>query len=574
MRRLGWGYGISRAGRKSGSRYWTPQIPSELVSVIYNSTQVDLTGTYSGIGEDGFKWERSVDNGATYSEIGTSGSGVKTYSDTNASTRNKYMYRFRAYKGTKYSDYSPISTIDTTEWLTYWQTKIAAILNTTNCLARFDYTDLTTLTKDGSTQKVSRWNDKLGTGHDLIQNTGGYQPVWSNRGVLVNIVNFMKCASFTFTQPEEIYILTKLVSVPLNGSLFDGNGSNSGVVGNFSGAGYVTLQGYAGSFSADNVDGVRGQWSVIRVLFNGASSELQIDDNAPIVFNCGASNMSGFTLGARQDGANPSSQEVKDILVTKGGFSAPNKTIINEYLKIRKYIGNVVETKLISPALSLTFDDYPTSSGYWYTNGYATIQAKGVKVNAIVPTVWWNTATKNAMVQMFNDGHEILNHSDQHQDLSTLTAVQIETDINNANAIITGWGITLPVDFAIPIGGYVLAGDKLDVIKAHFNSCRNYYAVPNQYQDDANFIWHNTDKYNLPSVNWSDQLIQEVLYKRILDYAKFMKCGIILTCHGVQASAGNSWITVTWLGNLIDYANSIGLNIVKMSQLVALIDHI
>jgi peptidoglycan/xylan/chitin deacetylase (PgdA/CDA1 family) len=544
---------------------WNPPIPSGLVSVVFNATQANLTGTYSGIGEDGFKWEKSVDNGATYVEIGTTGSGVKTYSDTSVSTREKYMYRFRAYKGNKYSDYSPVSTIDVNEWLGYWQMAISAILNTTNCPARYDYTDLTTLTKDGSTQKISRWNDKLGSGHDLLQATSGSQPVWSTRGILLT-QQFMKTSGFTYAQGNEIFMLIKVKNMINQSYFFDGSVANSALIWNNFDQLQIKLQAYAGTLSAENFDLVSDLWTIVRVYFNGASSEFQIDDNAITYWNCGAGNMGGFTLAAKANGVNMTDMEVKDILLTKGGWTTGNKNIIYDYLKIRKYFGDLTDERLLSGAVCLTFDDYPES---FYVNGYAGIQARGIKFGAAVPISFLTITTWPYMQTMYADGHEIMNHTQNHANLSTKSAAEIETEVSTANASFAAKGINVISDFAYPISGYTITGDKLDVIKAHFNLARQYSSL------NVCLTWKNTDKYNLPSTNYQNYVNRvNQYYLRIIDYAKFMKCCLILTNHNVSNTVGQSIIPVAWLNEMIDYGQSVGIGFLKLSELNTLMTHV
>jgi len=55
--------------------------------------------------EDGFKIERRT-NGGSWSEVGSVGANVKSYTDDDIDDNNNYDYRVRAYKGGSYSEYS------------------------------------------------------------------------------------------------------------------------------------------------------------------------------------------------------------------------------------------------------------------------------------------------------------------------------------------------------------------------------------------------------------------------------------------------------------------------------------
>ena len=96
-------------------------------------------------------------------------------------------------------------------------------------VAWYDYTDLSTLTLTDSS--VSQWNDKLGSGHNLVQPTGAYQPKWTGEGILFDgIDNYMKTASLNLTQPETVYIIFKQLSWTYWDIIFDGSTSGSGML--------------------------------------------------------------------------------------------------------------------------------------------------------------------------------------------------------------------------------------------------------------------------------------------------------------------------------------------------------
>src|ERR1035437_7652790 len=82
-----------------------------------------------------------------------------------------------------------------------------SILTDGNTVAWYDFNQASTITKDAS-NNVSRWNDYLGSGHDLIQATTANKPVWSANGILSDgVTKIMKTATFTYNQPEFIYIV-------------------------------------------------------------------------------------------------------------------------------------------------------------------------------------------------------------------------------------------------------------------------------------------------------------------------------------------------------------------------------
>jgi hypothetical protein len=188
------------------------------------------------------------------------------------------------------------------------------ILKTGNEVFQYLASDLTTITKDVS-QFVSRWNDKLGSGRDLIQATGTNQPLWVTPGsvLLDGLDNFMKTAAIaSLDQPEFIIMVFRQVTWTNNDTVFDGATANKGKV--VQSATTPGLVGYAGAASAQNNNLAVNTWGIMRCLFNGVSSKLQINVTAATTFNCGTAHMGGFTLGARGDNTLFGNIEVKEII--------------------------------------------------------------------------------------------------------------------------------------------------------------------------------------------------------------------------------------------------------------------
>jgi hypothetical protein len=193
--------------------------------------------------------------------------------------------------------------------------------------------DLTTITKDGA-NAVSRWNDKLLSGRDLIQATGTNQPLWSADGVLFDgSDNFMKTTAFTWNQPEFIYMVVKQITWVDTESIFDGNTLHSGVFQQRT----LTpgLKVYADSFSDINSNLTLDTWGIVRVLFNhdvAGGSKLQVNNTIPITGDFGISNMGGFILGCKANIASWANIQVKEIILRNVADSVPNETSIYNYL--------------------------------------------------------------------------------------------------------------------------------------------------------------------------------------------------------------------------------------------------
>ena len=117
-------------------------------------------------------------------------------------------------------------------------------------------------------------------------------------GILDGVNDYMKTAAFTWAQPSCVYILLRQIKLNYGLQLIDGNLKYYGhIEQDFLLNG---LKAYAGAFSAVDTSMLMNKYGIIRVLFNGASSVLQIDDTI-LTGNYGTRNPGGFTLGATGD---------------------------------------------------------------------------------------------------------------------------------------------------------------------------------------------------------------------------------------------------------------------------------
>ena len=83
-----------------------PTAPSGLTAAVISSTQINIYWADNSSNETGFKIERKTGSSGTYSQVGTVGGGVKTYSDTGLTCGSTYYYRVRAYNTIGDSSYT------------------------------------------------------------------------------------------------------------------------------------------------------------------------------------------------------------------------------------------------------------------------------------------------------------------------------------------------------------------------------------------------------------------------------------------------------------------------------------
>jgi titin len=91
--------------------------PTNLSGVAVSQTQIDLVWSDNSNSETGFKVERANNSDCSgtpsFSQIGTTGSGITSYSNTGLTSNTSYCYRVRSYTAYADSAYSSTVTIST-----------------------------------------------------------------------------------------------------------------------------------------------------------------------------------------------------------------------------------------------------------------------------------------------------------------------------------------------------------------------------------------------------------------------------------------------------------------------------
>jgi hypothetical protein len=218
--------------------------------------------------------------------------------------------------------------------LTYTVNSVPTALTDGNTVAWYDYNQASTITKTGSA--VSRWNDYLGSGHDLLQVTGA--PLWSSNGITFNgISTVLKSAAFTLNQPEFIYIVFNQTTWNTIKFIFDGNTSNTGGLVQYGTT--PQLIGYAGGSIVENAGFTLGTFGIARLLLYGSNSKLIVNNGTPTTGNFGAANMGGFTVG--REGTTGVGDycwfngTIKEIIIRKVSDTSGDETAIYNYLKTK-----------------------------------------------------------------------------------------------------------------------------------------------------------------------------------------------------------------------------------------------
>ena len=210
---------------------------------------------------------------------------------------------------------------------------ISAVLEDGNTVAWYIADNLTTITKDGS-NLVSRWNDYLGSGRDLIQATGTNQPLWSANGILFDGVdNIMITANFgPYAQPYMIYMVLKQVTWGNNEYFYDLDKSGNDIITRSFGT-TPAIQIYSGTVLGNDVNLIVNVFGITRSLHNGANSSLQVNNNAKTTGNAGnINNGNGVILGGGGAG-NYSNIQIKEFILRNVDDTDADETVIYNYLK-------------------------------------------------------------------------------------------------------------------------------------------------------------------------------------------------------------------------------------------------
>jgi peptidoglycan/xylan/chitin deacetylase (PgdA/CDA1 family) len=174
---------------------------------------------------------------------------------------------------------------------------------------------------------------------------------------------------------------------------------------------------------------------------------------------------SGFVTGALVNfGSNiliPTSVSPTTIIVTVPGAELTSLTPPNQPVAVT--VTNPSPSAGTSNSLPFTISNHGLVSidfddGYqsMYDNGLPILDAVGMKSTQYIITQNVGVdsyVTLDEVMQMYNNGHEIGDHTRTHPNLTTLTVAQMTDEIVGAKQDLISWGIT-PTTLAYPYGGY------------------------------------------------------------------------------------------------------------------------
>jgi len=215
--------------------------------------------------------------------------------------------------------------------------------------------------------------------------------------------------------------------------------------------------------------------------------------------------------------------------------------------------------------LVLNFDDGATSM---YTDALPLFVEKGVTAtiwaNGIFPDANGGTGTANfctwtQLQAMYAAGIDIQCHTYSHIRCTEKTDGEIATDLLLNNTALLAYGIPAPTCMAWPEGLYDARTKSAVAPYRKMARC----SAPNYV-----FTYRSSDKYALTSF-WLDNGTDAttVTAKSLLDGAKANKAAILMSAHGVSVAGSSATVKTSRLTEIIDYALSIGVDIISAKQL-------
>jgi hypothetical protein len=289
-----------------------------LISITWldNNTEADHIEVWTNVANAGYTLQSTVLP------------GVQIINNLNIGGGVDIKCKIRAKEGTLpvYSSYTSEVEITTTMTLTQ-------AVSDGNTRGWYDSQDQSTMNKNAENQ-VTVWTNKLGVTESNFDVYGGYA-LWSALGLTFDGSGiYFKTHAFTLNQPVYIYIVVKPITYKQYGFIIDG------VSAMYSGAflqqtNTPDTKASAGTASALNAYFTIGNFHLVRLFLNGASSKLQIDGNSATTWNCGAGNMGGIVIGGNGGAAPwsyPSNVTYAELIV-RGNIA--NETAIYNALKAK-----------------------------------------------------------------------------------------------------------------------------------------------------------------------------------------------------------------------------------------------
>lgn len=262
-----------------------------------------------------------------------------------------------------------------------------------------------------------------------------------------------------------------------------------------------------------------------------------------------------FKIGRTQNNVNSFNGTLDELRIGKVLLSPADK------LNLYNYKRNGKGSRLSDGCLVITFDDSTESQ---YTAALPLLQAQGVPATFFTQTnvidmagrlTWANLAT------MYAAGMDLQCHTNSATSLTLLDETGVIAELQTVNDAFAAHSLPVPLHIGYPQGAVddnVEAWIRNSGLRISGRETGPY--VPQYpYSNKMRMKSYPTDAIDAAGIT---------KVKGVLDNCKYYKNALIIYAHGVDGGA--SYISSSALNEIIDYAQSIGVQIVTMSELYEL----
>lgn len=444
---------------------------------------------------------------------------------------------------------------DDVNYAALWTERARACIADGNTVAWFRFDDEPTIMRDIQ-NRVYRWNDKLGSGHDLVQAVGSKRPVWTSAGVLFDgIGQMMKTAPFTYNSPAYIYLVFKQISYTRADYILDGNAGDSDLLCQNYQEGDLAMFGGKGEAVSC---GRTGKVMIVRCFYSGSDGKLQINSNPPVPVTSG-NNMGGITIGSGAAG----NKHFSNILLKEAIFrtSPLGENEIYNYLYYNTNF-EFDENNFSSGKLVFTWDDMSLSQ---FTQGFRMFMKEDIKATFYVNSDMIGTAkfpTWTQLSVMYKNGMDMECHTRSHLRLTELTQEQVIEQLRGNSITFRAHGLPAPMHFAYPYGAHN------EYTKAWISGSGLRRTARVSYP--MGFVTKNSDRFLLGPY-WIDNIAPTESgmrrVKELIGHASFYREGLILAGHEIGDMEGQYQVNIATLKSIIGYVKEIGIDVVTISEL-------
>jgi len=524
-------------------------IPSELIITATADDSISLAWNDISTNEDRYVVYRSED-GITYTTIDTIAANSESYINIGLTPYTTYYYRIRGLRGTLYTAYSNIVSAKTLYPFELRSSTVGWYVT--------DESSYVTL----SGINVTSWHDISGNNNHLLQSDTSKAPHYTSDGLFFDGVNdFLRKEISGLAQPIYLYLVIDQITYTDNDRLLAGWQTDVGRI--MQSIPNPVITAWAGTQSKANYNMTLNRYHVLRCLFNGVNSVLQVGNSDVVTGDFGANPLGGLTLGSRgslTDGY--SNIKVKELIIRNVADNGAISNTIYQYLANKD---SVVDESFTNGKLLITFDD---AINNLYNIALPVVVEKGVTFTAYIsPGLIGDSEGRLSWSQVDSlkkYNIDIQDHSFSHVNYTTVTQAQIIEQINKVDSAFVAHGLTSPKHLAYPFGGY-----NTNVV----SYVATYRFTARTVDDNFNIFKTTQQKLTLPSIvldNITEEELQTIKSRILTAYNN--KTALILYSHGVTESGGDYSVSTARFIEIIDYAKSIGVDIITISELYDLME--